>query len=135
MLDAIIVDDYDDHAELLEYHLKILGVKIVAKGRNGMEAIKLYKAHDPCFMFLDVSMPVHDGIFALTKIREQSPMIRIIMITGDTSEQTKRKLNFLGATEIIYKPVDPRKLKTIIEREWREIYNMRASAYLATFPT
>ncbi len=54
MLDAIIVDDYDEHAEILEYHLKLLGVTVVAKGRNGMEAFELYKKHDPVFIFLDV---------------------------------------------------------------------------------
>ncbi|NDB33573.1 MAG: response regulator [Nitrososphaeria archaeon] len=126
MLDAIIVDDYDDHAELLEFHLKILGVKVVAKGRNGMEAFLLYKNHNPVFVFLDVNMPVYDGLFALDKIRKIDPSVRIIMITGDTSELTKRNLTFLGATEILYKPVDPIRLRDIVEREMRDMYRMNS---------
>lgn len=130
MLDAIIVDDYDDHAELLEYHLRVLGVKVVAKGRNGMEAFLLYKKHNPFFVFLDVNMPVYDGLFALERIRKIDPSVRIVMITGDTSELTKHNLNFLGATEILYKPVDPVRLRDIVDRELHAMHRMNSTMYM-----
>ncbi|MDG7050441.1 MAG: response regulator [Nitrososphaerota archaeon] len=131
MFDAIIADDYDDHAELLEYHLKILGVKTVAKARNGMEAFELYKTLNPAFVFLDVSMPTYDGFFALAKIRKQNPAVRLVMVTGDTSEHTKRKMGFLGTSHILYKPVDPRKIREIVEYEWREINNIKSALYVS----
>lgn len=131
MLDAIIVDDYDEHAEILEYHLKLLGVTVVAKGQNGMEAFELYKKHDPVFIFLDVAMPVYDGLFALEKIRRQNPLVTIVMITGDTSHLTKRRMNFLGASEILYKPIEPGALKSIVERERVARFNVKFASPLA----
>ena len=133
MLDAIVVDDYDDHANLLEYHLKILGIKVVAKGRNGMEALWLYKNHNPVFIFLDAHMHVYDGFFALENIRKIDPSVRIIMITVDRTERTKRKLNFLGATEILYKPVIPARLRDIVETELRDFYRVNSSLQMSNF--
>lgn len=117
MYTAIIVDDYDDLAEVLEYYLKLLNIKTVAKGRNGMEAFDLYQVHEPDFVYLDVSMPIFDGFFAIEKIRKQYPLARIIMTTADKSYETRKRLNLLGITEILYKPIELQMLKNIVEQE------------------
>jgi DNA-binding response OmpR family regulator len=112
MLTAIIVGDYD-LAEALEHHLKLLNIKTVARGRNGMEAFDLYRAYEPDFVYLDASMPIFDG-FVVEKIRKQYPLARIIMMTADRSYETKQRLSCLGITEILYKPIEPQMLKNII---------------------
>jgi CheY-like chemotaxis protein len=121
---AIIIDDYDELADLLEHFLKLLGIKTVAKGRNGMEAFELYRAHNPDYVFLDVSMPVYDGFFALNKIRQQNPYAKIIMATGDKSEDTRRQLEIMGATDILYKPIEPNLLKNAMEQERLRLINL-----------
>jgi CheY-like chemotaxis protein len=121
---AIIIDDYDEIAELLEHFLKLLDIKIIAKGRNGMEAFELYRTLGPDYVFLDVSMPVYDGFFALEKIRQQNPLAKIIMTTGDKSDEIRLRLELLGATEILYKPIEPQMLKNAIERERLKLINL-----------
>lgn len=111
---AIIVDDYVENAKLLGHYLELLGLKILAIGHDGKQAVEIYQRLRPHFVFLDVQMPDYDGYFALEKIRKQNPSVRIIMITGDATELTKRRLNFLGATDILYKPIDHSLMKEII---------------------
>jgi CheY-like chemotaxis protein len=113
---AIIIDDYDDLAKTLASYLEIFGIKTVATGKNGMEAFNLYRAHKSDFIFLDVSMPIYDGFFALEKIKKQDPYAKIIMITADHTKETKQRLNYFGVTEIIYKPFEFAVLKNKLEQ-------------------
>lgn len=111
---AIIIDDYVENAELMRHYLELLGLKILAIGHDGRQAVELYQKLRPYFVFLDVQMPNYDGYFALTKIKQFNPSAKVIMATADTSIDTKQKLTLLGATDILYKPIDHILMKEII---------------------
>lgn len=111
---AIIVDDYVENAEIMEHYIELLGIRVLAIGHDGKQAVELYQRLRPYFVFLDVQMPNYDGYFALTKIKQFNPSAKIIMITADTSVETKQKLTLLGATDILYKPIDHCLMKEII---------------------
>lgn len=111
---AIIIDDYVENAELMGHYIELLGIKVLAVGYDGKQAVELYQRLRPHFVFLDVQMPNYDGYFALTKIKQFNPSAKIIMITADTSIETKQKLTLFGATDILYKPIDHGLMKEII---------------------
>lgn len=111
---AIIVDDYVENAEVMGRYIELLGIRILAIGHDGEQAVELYQRLRPYFVFLDVQMPDYDGYFALTKIKQFNPSAKIIMVTADTSVETKQKLILLGATDILYKPIDHCLMKEII---------------------
>lgn len=113
MSTAIIIDDYVENAELMGHYLELLGLKVLAIGHDGKQAFELYQRLRPSFVFLDVQMPDYDGYFALTKIKQFSPSAIVIMVTADTSTETKQKLILLGATDILYKPIDHNLMKEI----------------------
>lgn len=118
---AIVIDDYADLTELLECRLNLLGIDVVAKGCNGMEAFELYRALGPDFVFMDVSMPVHDGFSGFEKIMRLDRDARIIMMTADKSDETREKLLRIGAGQILYKPIDASVLKASIELERKRL--------------
>ncbi len=77
----LLVDDEQDFLDPVAFWLESKGY-IVKIASNGQLALDSLKQTTPDIIFLDVNMPVMDGITALSKIREMNPDIPIIMITG-----------------------------------------------------
>jgi DNA-binding response OmpR family regulator len=103
---AIVVDDDIDTVSFLCELLEIKGINVIGKGYDGMEAVKLFIKLRPTIVFLDVTMKDHDGFFTLEKIRKIEPDAIVILMTGDLSEDTQKRLIELDASSIIYKPYD-----------------------------
>ncbi len=85
---------------------KILEQAIVIEGANGEEAIALYKEHTPDVVFLDITMPIIDGIEALKAIKELNPSAIVIMVSADRQKITHQHVLSMGASAILGKPVD-----------------------------
>lgn len=68
-LTILIVDDTPTNAKQLEAVARKLGHTAVLAG-DGVEAIDKYKASKPDLIFMDIMMPVMDGITAARHIRE-----------------------------------------------------------------
>ena len=111
---AIVIDDDPDAVELFSDYLESKGVKVVGKGNDGQEGFELFEKLNPEIVFLDVIMPKYDGFYTLKKIREVNSKVKVIMVTGDFSAETKKKLKQLKATEIIYKPYDGKSIDKLI---------------------
>ncbi|MGI0017599.1 MAG: response regulator [Nitrosotalea sp.] len=103
-ISAIVVDDNKELLDLFVELLQIRGVKVTGTGANGEEAITLYQTHSPDIVFLDAKMPVHDGFYALGKIREFDPHAKVVLVTG--SNQEKALLDNCKANVIVEKPFD-----------------------------
>ncbi len=81
---------------------------------NGQEAIDLYKAEKPDLVFLDIVMPVKDGITAVSEIMQADPLADIIMVSSvGTQSQLKMAIE-AGAKDFIQKPLDAEQLKAVI---------------------
>ena len=63
-VDALVVDDVADNRELLSRMLQTVGVR-VSVAKNGADALEQARRHPPDVIFMDVRMPVMDGIQAL----------------------------------------------------------------------
>jgi len=102
----IVIDDDEDTLDVFSTYLEMKHFEVLAKGKNGLEAVELYKKHKPDIVLLDIMMPHHDGFYALEKIKEIDPKAKVIVVTGDLTEQTARRLEDLGATDLLYKPYE-----------------------------
>lgn len=73
---------------------------------NGKEAIDKYKEAKPDLTFLDIVMPVTDGIGAVRGITEADPEADIIIVSSvGTQSQLKLAIE-AGAKDFIQKPID-----------------------------
>ena len=111
---VLVVDDNQDILSLFVELLKLKDFQVVGTGRDGKEAVDLFEKLHPDITFLDVIMPIADGIYALSKIREIDPDAIVIMITADLSNGVTKMLEDLKATAVIYKPFDINDLMKII---------------------
>ena len=106
LIRAVVIDDDKDTIQLFSELLTSNGIKVVGKGYNGQDAVFLFQKLKPDVLFLDILMPVYDGIFALKKIRDASLDANIIVIYDKLSIDKEIELNRLKPSAVIREPID-----------------------------
>ncbi|HEY9848754.1 MAG TPA: response regulator [Leptolyngbyaceae cyanobacterium] len=100
----LIVDDKWDNRQLLVKLLSPLGFEI-NEANNGQEAIEIWHNWQPHFIWMDMRMPVMDGIQATKYIKEQekkmSTEITQIQSTVSTKINTERDLSRLATNKTV----------------------------------
>lgn len=109
---VILIDDFNGITEVISEYLGFHSINVLATGRNGKEAVGLYKQYRPDVVLLDLSMPKYDGWYGLENIHKINQNAKIIMLTGSIDEKIHDKLRSAGASAILPKPTP---LNTLIE--------------------
>ena len=112
-VNAIVIDDDVDVRDLFVELLKMNEVEVVGIGSNGKEALDLYKAHRPDFVFIDYIMPEYDGLYGAGKIREVDPHAKIVLVSGSYFEPGK--LDGL-VSAILKKPIEIRDVISVVNK-------------------
>ncbi len=112
---VIIVDDDNTLVKVFEQYLKLNNINVLGQCYDGKEAVTLYEKLKPDVVLLDIMMPLHDGFYALEKIKEIDPDAKVIAVTADLTEDTEKKLENLKVSGIIYKPYDMKDILITIE--------------------
>ena len=101
--------------QLMDAVKEIATGAVFIEGKNGVEAVDLYKSEKPDLVFMDIVMPEKDGTTALSEIREfDNEAVIIIVSSVGTQEQLKKAIQ-LGAKDFIQKPFEKNQIKEIIE--------------------
>lgn len=95
--------------------LNSFGYDNIFEVSNGEDAVNKYKEEKPDIVFLDIVMPVKDGITATKEIIEFDRDARIVVISSVGTQTHLREVIKAGARDFIQKPVDQNLLKQIIE--------------------
>ena len=81
---------------------------------NGQEAVDLYHQEKPDIVFLDIVMPVKDGIAAVKEIiKEDASALIVIVSSVGTQVQLKSAIE-AGAKDFIQKPIRPDQIKNVL---------------------
>jgi signal transduction histidine kinase len=106
-LRILIVDDNHANQRVTTRLLERLGYESGVAG-NGQEAIEALERESYDLVFMDVQMPVLDGLEATRRIRDRWPRSqgpRIVGLTGHASEEARRECMAAGMDECLVKPV------------------------------
>ena len=95
--------------------LSSFGYENVIEVSNGEDAVNKYKEENPNIVFLDIVMPVKDGITATKEIREYDRDAKIVVISSVGTQTHLREVIKAGAKDFIQKPVDKDLLKQILD--------------------
>jgi DNA-binding NarL/FixJ family response regulator len=69
------------------------GMEVIAEAETGIEAVQLFRQHQPDVSLIDLRMPKMNGVDAIAAIRQVFPDARIaILTTYDTDEDIFRGL-------------------------------------------
>lgn len=72
---------------------------------NGQEAVDLFKEANPDIVFLDIVMPVKDGIAATSDIINADPNAKIIIVSSVGTQAQLKSAIEAGAKDFIQKPI------------------------------
>ncbi len=84
--------------------------KVVAKARNGAQAVKACEIYSPDVITMDLTMPHMDGIAAIRRIIGMEPDVRILVVSALSDKATGIKALKLGARGFLCKPFSDRDL-------------------------
>lgn len=83
---------------------------------NGEEALLAIKEGKGEVVFLDLTMPVMDGIQTLTYIHEHDLNAMVIVVSGDIQPDAQAQVMSLGALDFIQKPISKEKSTEVLKR-------------------
>jgi DNA-binding NtrC family response regulator len=78
-------------------------------------------------MIVDLKMPGIDGLEVLKKVKETSPDIEVIILTGHGHEDDRELCMKLGAFAYLQKPLDINELSEIIKKANKKIRRKKES--------
>ncbi len=112
---VMLVDDEVTFVETMAKRLEKRNIEtlIALSGEESLEALKTHQDLD--VIVLDVKMPGMDGLETLKRIKQELPLIEVIMLTGHATIQSGIEGMKLGAYDFLTKPCDVEELVSKIK--------------------
>ena len=114
MRKILIAEDNDSNYMLMTYILK-KHYEFV-RAHNGQEAVDMVDTEKPDLVFMDLQMPVMDGLEATRQIKEKNPSIPIIALTANAFDTDKEDAMQAGCNDFLSKPVSGKLCLETIEK-------------------
>jgi len=103
---ALVVDDNKDNRDVLSGILKNIGVSVIT-AENGQQAVDTTLSNNPDIVFMDIWMPVMDGLQALgeiiSKCEKNKP--KLVAVSASVLEHERKRYLDSGFDSFIAKPV------------------------------
>ena len=110
----LIVDDNANQRKTMSLILRHKGYA-VATANDGPEAIERVRQSPFDMIFMDIKMPVMNGVDTYRRIKEIRPEAVVMMMTAYAVEDLVQQALEEGAYGIVYKPLDIEWAITIVE--------------------
>ena len=107
-LSVLLVDDEEGFVEALARRLDRRGFRVATatSGRAALDFLSEEGATRTDVVVLDVKMPGMDGLEALCALKEEHPLIEVIMLTGHATVESAIEGMKQGAFDYLMKPCD-----------------------------
>ncbi|HEX4973098.1 MAG TPA: response regulator [Steroidobacteraceae bacterium] len=117
MMRILAADDSPSMREMVRMTLGSAGFEVTAAA-DGAEALRLAAQAAFDLVLLDVNMPIRDGFEVVRALRAEADYKHtpILMLTTESSADSKREGKSAGATGWIVKPFDPAQLIATVHR-------------------
>ena len=104
MAKILIVDDAAFMRMMIKDILTKNGYEVIGEAANGIQAVELYKAHQPDLVTMDITMPEMDGIEAVKQIKAVNPGAKVIMCSAMGQQSMVMDAIKAGASDFIVTP-------------------------------
>jgi len=101
----LIAEDKEENRQLLVNILKPIGFDI-RKAVDGKEAVEICKQWKPDLIWMDIRMPVMDGLEAtrIIKASEQGKLTKIVAISAHALDEERKEIFDAGCDDFVGKP-------------------------------
>jgi two-component system response regulator YesN len=112
LLKVVIVDDEYLVRNLLINCVKWneFGMVIEGEAESALEALDLMEKLKPDILFVDINMPIINGIELSKTVTERYPSIKIIVLTGYEKFEYAKSCIKIGIEDILTKPIVPNEI-------------------------
>ena len=113
---VLIVDDDPFIRKLIVTTLEGVSAYDMHEAADGEQAVLAASREGPRLVFLDIDMPVLDGIEACRQMRALPAMSgsRIVMLTASAEDSARRRAREAGADFFLTKPFSPLDLLRLV---------------------
>lgn len=122
-----MADDYEANRMVQLAQLEQLGY-VSDTVANGEEVLRALSVRDYDVIFLDIGMPVMDGIETARRIRErrQSPRPFLVAVTAGTAARDRARIETAGFDAYIAKPAGVADFVAVLDRAHAKLYGTDA---------
>jgi len=113
-LKILVCDDSMLIRKKLKEVLKSCGCNNISEAANGQEAIDIYKDSKPDLVFMDIIMPVKNGIEAVKEIIAFDKEAKVVMASSAGTKEHVKEAIKAGAFEFVQKPWEVDQINKII---------------------
>ncbi|HYE16747.1 MAG TPA: response regulator [Pyrinomonadaceae bacterium] len=112
---VLVIEDQEDLAALYETALTEDGFR-VSKAYTGEEGVALFEDNGADAVLLDMTLPEMHGVQTLQRIRELNTNVPVVVVTGETSDETRQQCERLGVQEYLSKPAGNSEISQALRR-------------------
>lgn len=111
----LVVEDNEKNRILMRYVLEYGGYTVI-EAEDGAEGIDAARRERPDLIFMDVQMPVMDGVTALAVLRKdpETRDIKVVALTSFTMKGDRERIVAAGFDDYLSKPVNTRRLPEMV---------------------
>jgi len=114
MVRVVIAEDHQILVDGLRLTLTSAGLEVVGTTGDGSEVVELVETTQPDVVLLDLQLPRKGGFECLHELRERTPDVKVIILSGNDDQGSIDRALELGAVCFIGKGVDPADLAATI---------------------
>jgi len=93
-----------------------VGLRIVGITDSGLDGLKLAEKHRPSYAFIDLDVADIDGLVLVSRLKEILPGITIVALSGAAQESALVSAIIAGASEVIGKPIQAKRVMNVVGR-------------------
>ena len=115
-LKGLVVDDISTNRDVLSRFLRKIGLNVIT-AENGKDAIEKVRMEKPDIVFMDIHMPIMNGIEAIKIIRQEfsSDQVKLVPITASVLDLQRKEIGVLDCHDIISKPFEDAAIYSCLE--------------------
>jgi len=114
-MNVLIVEDNKPVSLLLSRIVEDMGLGYVIAA-DGEAALRLFSQRNISMAIIDVELPGLDGYQVARDIRNQSPTLPVLIISGNNGDSWRQQAFDAGADEFLAKPIRPSELTVLLQR-------------------
>ena len=114
---VLLVEDHEINQQVASELLQDAGLR-VAIANNGQAALAMLEQADYDMVFMDMQMPVMDGLEATRALRRKARFaaMPVVAMTANAMDQDRRRCIESGMNDFLAKPIDPQELSAVLLR-------------------
>lgn len=118
MYTALVIDDEEIIRKGI---LRKLGrffpdINLAPAQENAIEALHYIQNHPVDIVFVDIRMPMLDGLEFIKRARQYCPTLQFVIVSGFTSFDYAKEAIHLGVRDYLLKPIDNKEFQEVVAR-------------------